>query len=73
MGDGLDHFAMWGTGLDDQIATLERYGIEYKKLLVADGKVIQLFFEDPNGASIELGFDPVAEGVTAETFDGEVW
>lgn len=73
MGEGLDHFAMWGSGLDDQIATLERYGIEYRKQLVGGGKVVQLFFKDPNGAAIELGFDPVAEGVTAENFDGDVW
>ena len=73
MGDGLDHFAMWGSGLDDQIATLERCGIEYEKLLVADRRVVQLFFKDPNGAAIELGFDPEAEGVTAENFDGDVW
>ena len=73
MGDGLDHFAMWGSGLDDQIATLERHGIEYEKMLAGGGRVVQLFFKDPNGAGIELGFDPEAEGVTAENFDGDVW
>jgi len=73
MGSGLDHFAMWGSGLDDQIATLERYGIEYQKQLVGGGRVVQLFFKDPNGAEIELGFDPKAEGVTVENFDGDVW
>ena len=73
MGDGLDHFAMWGSGLADQIATLERYGIEYEKQLVGGGRVVQLFFKDPNGATIELGFDPETEGVTAENFDGDVW
>lgn len=72
MGDGLDHFAMWGSGLDDQIATLERHGIEYKKMLVGGGRVIQLFFKDPNGVEIELGFNPEAEGVKAENFDGVV-
>ena len=73
MGHGVDHFAMWGSGLADQIATLECYGIEYEKQLVGGGRVVQLFFKDPNGASIELGFDPEAEGVTAENFDGDVW
>jgi catechol 2,3-dioxygenase-like lactoylglutathione lyase family enzyme len=72
-GDGLDHFAMWGSGLVDQIATLERYGIEYQKQLVGGGRVVQLFFKDPNGAEIELGFDPETESVTAENFDGDVW
>jgi catechol 2,3-dioxygenase-like lactoylglutathione lyase family enzyme len=72
MGDGLDHFAMWGSGLDDQLATLERHGIEYKKVLAGGGRVVQLFFKDPNGVGIELGFDPETEGVTAENFDGVV-
>ena len=70
MGDGLDHFAMWGSGLEDQLTTLKKHGIEYKKQLAGGGKVIQLFFKDPNGVVIELGFDPETEGVTAETFDG---
>lgn len=72
MGEGLDHFAMWGSGLDDQLATLERHGIEYEKRLAGGGRVIQVFFKDPNGAVIELGFNPEAEGVTAENFDGVV-
>ena len=72
MGDGLDHFAMWGSGLDEQISTLERNGIEYEKILAGGGRVIQLFFKDPNGAGIELGFDPTAEGVNLEKFDGVV-
>lgn len=72
MGDGLDHFAMWGSGLNDQLAALDRHGIEYEKRLAGGGRVIQVFFEDPNGARIELGFDPETEGVTAETFDGPV-
>ena len=72
MGDGLDHFAMWGSGLDEQISTLERNGIEYEKILAGGGRVIQLFFTDPNGAGIELGFDPTAEGVNLEKFDGVV-
>jgi catechol 2,3-dioxygenase-like lactoylglutathione lyase family enzyme len=73
MGDGLDHFAMWGSGLDDQLATLDRHGIDYEKRLAGGGRVIQVFFDDPNGARIELGFDPEAEGVTAETFDGPIF
>ena len=70
MGTGLDHFAMWGSGLADQLATLERQDIEYRKQLVGGGRVIQVLFEDPNGVVIELGFDPETEGVTAENFDG---
>lgn len=73
MGDGLDHFAMWGSGLKDQLAALDRHGIDYEKRLAGGGAVIQLFFEDPNGARIELGFDPETEGVTAENFDGDIF
>lgn len=72
MGNGLDHFAMWGSGLDDQLAKLDRAGIAYRKVLAGGGRVVQLFFEDPNGVGIELGFDPQAEGVTAENFDGVI-
>lgn len=72
MGAGLDHIAMWGSGLDDQLATLERHGIDYEKRLAGSGRVIQVFFKDPNGVRIELGFDPETEGVTAENFDGVV-
>ncbi len=70
MGQGLDHFAMWGSGLDEQLATLERHGIDYEKRLAGGGRVIQLFFEDPNGVVIEVGFDPTAEGVNLDAFDG---
>lgn len=73
MGPGLDHFAMWGSGLDDQLATLERHGVEFTKRLAGGGRVIQVFFHDPNGVRIELGYEPKAEGVTAETFDGTVY
>jgi len=72
MGKGLDHFAIWGTGLDDQLATLDSHGIEYEKRLAGGGRVVQVFFEDPNGVVIELGFDPTAERVTVENFDGVV-
>ncbi len=72
MGKGLDHFAMWGSGLADQLATLEKHGVEYAKRLAGGGSVIQVFFNDPNGVQIELGFKPEAEGVTRENFDGEI-
>ncbi len=72
MGQGLDHFAMWGSGLDRQLATLERHDIDYEKRLAGGGLVIQVFFKDPNGVVIEVGFDPKAEGVDLDTFDGIV-
>jgi catechol 2,3-dioxygenase-like lactoylglutathione lyase family enzyme len=72
MGKGLDHFAMWGSGLAEQLAVLEKHGVEYHKRLAGGGAVIQVFFLDPNGVQIELGFNPEAEGITRDTFDGEI-
>ncbi|MDP6689995.1 MAG: VOC family protein [Alphaproteobacteria bacterium] len=72
MGKGLDHFALWGSGLAEQLAVLEKHGIEYSKRLAGGGRVIQVFFNDPNGVQIELGFNPEAEGITAENFDGKI-
>lgn len=73
MGEGLDHFAMWGSGLAEQIAVLERHGIRYEKRLAGGGRVVQLFFTDPNGVGIELGFDPKAEGITSANFEGAIF
>lgn len=73
MGRGLDHFAMWGSGLEEQLATLERNGIDYSKRLAGGGRVIQVFFHDPNGIQIELGFEPGAEGISEENFDGPIY
>ncbi len=73
MGKGLDHFALWGSGLAEQLELLEKHGIEYSKRLAGGGRVIQVFFLDPNGVQIELGFNPEAEGQTKENFDGEIY
>ena len=73
MGQGLDHFAMWGSGYAEQIATLEHQAIEYTQRFAGGGRVIQVFFHDPNGIKIELGFEPEAEGITADNFDGPVY
>ena len=71
MGHGLDHFALWASGLDDQLAVLERHGIEYDRRIQHGVGMIQVFFHDPNGVVIELGFDPVAEGVEKEAAEAE--
>ena len=68
MGSGLDHFAMWGSGLAEQLAILESRDIAYDKRLAGGGTVVQVFFEDPNGIIIELGYDPAAEGVSEDDF-----
>jgi len=52
---------------------LEKNGIKYSKRLAGGGRVIQVFFTDPNGVQIELGFNPEAEGITKETFDGAIY
>lgn len=68
MGTGLEHFAMWGEGLSDQLAVLDAKGISYMKRMAGRGAVVQVVFEDPNGIMIELGFNPEAEGVTKADF-----
>jgi catechol 2,3-dioxygenase-like lactoylglutathione lyase family enzyme len=73
MGKGLDHFAMWGSGLTKQLEALEKHGVAYTKRLAGGGIVIQVFFNDPNGVQIELGFNPEAEGITRENFDGDIY
>jgi catechol 2,3-dioxygenase-like lactoylglutathione lyase family enzyme len=72
MGQGLDHFALWGSGYIGQIETLERNGIEYTQRLAGGGRVIQVFFHDPNGIQVEVGFEPAAEGITADNFKGPI-
>jgi catechol 2,3-dioxygenase-like lactoylglutathione lyase family enzyme len=72
-GKGLDHFAMWGDNLTEQLATLDSKGIPYEKRLAGGGRVVQVFFNDPNGITIELGFNPENEGVTRDNFDGPIY
>lgn len=70
MGDGLDHFALYGEGLDDMLASLEKNGVEYEKRLAANDRIVQVFFLDPNGVRVELGYDVKKEGVNVDTFEG---
>ena len=69
MGHGLDHFALWAEGLDDQLAELDGRKIKYAKRLAWNATMVQLFFEDPNGVIIELGYDAAKEGVTKENYE----
>lgn len=73
MGTGLYYFAMWGSDLTEQLEVLEKSGLEYTKRLAGGGRVIQVFFHDPNCVQIELGFNPETEGMTKENFDGEIY
>ena len=69
MGRGLDHFALWAKGLNDQLAVLDGRKIKYDKRLAWNDTMVQVFFEDPNGVIIELGYDAVKEGVTKENYE----
>ena len=51
-----DHLAFNAAGFDAMVARLEQQGVEYRKRLVDNGKLRQLFLVDPNGISIELNF-----------------
>ena len=70
MAHGLDHFALWAEGLDDQLHMLDGLKIKYDKRLAWNDTMVQVFFEDPNGVIIELGYDAAKEGVKAEEFEG---
>jgi catechol 2,3-dioxygenase-like lactoylglutathione lyase family enzyme len=69
MGHGLDHFALWAQDLDAQLGVLDQRGIEYDKRLAWNDTMVQLFFKDPNGVIVELGYDAAKEGVTRENFE----
>lgn len=69
MGHGLDHFALWAEGLKDQLAELDGRKIKYDKRLAWNDTMVQVFFEDPNGVIIELGYDAAKEGVTKENYE----
>ena len=69
MGDGLDHIGLFAENLDDLLATLKTHDVSYDKRLAAGGTIVQVFFHDPNGVLVEIGFDAETEGVTAEEFE----
>ena len=54
----IDHMAFSAQGLKDAIARLEKLGVHYAHRRQADYGTWQVFFFDPNGARIELDFDP---------------
>ena len=51
-----DHIALNATDWPEMKARLEHLGIPFREQLVDDNTVLQIFFEDPNGLKIELGF-----------------
>ncbi len=54
----IDHMAFYGTGLAATVAKLKAKGIDYELRRLPEYGTWQLFFHDPNGARIEIDFDP---------------
>jgi catechol 2,3-dioxygenase-like lactoylglutathione lyase family enzyme len=54
----IDHMAFSATGIDATLARLKKHGIEYRLSRQVGTDVWQIFFFDPNGAKVELDFDP---------------
>jgi catechol 2,3-dioxygenase-like lactoylglutathione lyase family enzyme len=52
----IDHVAFRADGLAEQIALLRRRGIRFREQDVAKASLRQVFFEDPDGVTIELNF-----------------
>ena len=54
----IDHIAFSAQGLVDTLARLDRLGIHYAHRRQTGAGTWQVFFFDPNGARVELDFDP---------------
>ncbi len=54
----IDHMAFSGSGLAGAVAKLKANGIAYELRRLPAYGTWQLFFHDPNGAKIEIDFDP---------------
>ncbi len=62
----LDHMAFSATGLRDVAVRLRAARVRYDLRRQPESGVWQLFFFDPNGARIELDFDPSETAPPAE-------
>ena len=67
-GEGLDHIGLSAKDLTGTEKTLIENDMTYKKCLAGGGRLVQVFFHDPNGVQVELAFESVAEGVTKDNF-----
>jgi len=54
----IDHMAFSGKGLSAAVGRLKARGISYELRQLPDYGTWQLFFFDPNGAKVEIDFDP---------------
>jgi len=61
----IDHMAFSATDINATIARLKENNIAYRMFQQAGTKVWQIFFDDPNGAKVELDFDPKEMPATA--------
>lgn len=69
-GNRLDHVAFFGFEMEKTLAHLDKLGVPYdrrdeRKYL--NEKMVQVFLEDPNGITIELGFFPHREKLFRES------
>jgi catechol 2,3-dioxygenase-like lactoylglutathione lyase family enzyme len=54
----IDHMAFSGRGLKDTVQKLQGRGVTYELRRLPAYGTWQLFFHDPNGAKVEIDFDP---------------
>ena len=52
----IDHIAFYADDLEGMLARLRKHGIPYRERAVPGLKLHQLFFEDPNGITIEMNY-----------------
>ncbi len=58
----IDHMAFTATNLQDHLARLDAAGVKYVVRRQRGSGTWQVFFDDPNGAKVELDFDPAEAG-----------
>ena len=71
----VDHIAFAATGLAETMSHLGSLGIEFKRRMVSDQGLYQLFMFDPKGVKIELNFpnaEAIALGIKPEVMASEL-
>lgn len=58
----IDHMAFTASGLKDHLARLDAAKVRYDLRRQRGSGTWQVFFDDPNGAKVELDFDPAEAG-----------
>ncbi len=63
----LDHVAFRCTGLREMMEHLQKSKVEFRRRMVSDQDLFQLFLMDPNGLKVELNYsNSEAEGIKPE-------